>query len=143
MSRRNATRNCAFVCAGLMAASLAIAQNFEIAWWTTDAGGAMFSAGGGYELGGTIGQPDAQTPPVMAGSGFELVGGFWAVPPCWCTSDVNHDGVRNGRDVQAFVDCLLDGGGNCACADVQTDGVLNMADVAAFVSALLAGGACP
>jgi hypothetical protein len=127
----------------LIATGLAWAGDFDLGWWTADGGGVMWASGGAFELGGTIGQPDAQAPPVMTGSGFELVGGFWAVPPCWCTSDVNHDGLRDGRDVQAFVDCLLAGGESCACADVQTDGVLNMADVAAFVSALLAGGACP
>ena len=130
----------AFLLAAVPTASLA---QYDLGWYTIDGGGTMWSTGGSFELGGTIGQPDAQTPPVMTGGDFELVGGFWAVPPCWCTSDVNHDGVRDGRDVQAFVDCLLAGGGNCACADVQTDGVLDMTDVAAFVDALLAGGACP
>ena len=33
------------------------------------------SAGGGYSLGGTIGQPDAG---LLTGNGYTLVGGFWA-----------------------------------------------------------------
>ena len=28
-------------------------------WWTVDGGGATYSTGGSYSLGGTIGQPDA------------------------------------------------------------------------------------
>ena len=119
---------------------LAAADDFDVAWWTVD-GGYMPSAGGAFELSGTIGQPDAGV--VMTGGDFSLVGGFWATPACWCLSDVNHDGWRDGRDVQEFIDCLLASGGDCACADVQTDGVLNMADVAIFVTDLLAGGGCP
>ena len=47
--------------------------------YTIDAGGVTASAGGSFQLSGTIGQPDARTEP-MAGGGFSLVGGFW-VPP--------------------------------------------------------------
>jgi hypothetical protein len=61
----------------------ASAQPFDLSWNTIDGGGFMFSTGGGYELGGTIGQPDAGGP--MTGGGYELIGGFWAgalvVPP--------------------------------------------------------------
>ena len=46
----------------------------ELSWWTVDGGGQMYSLGGGYELGGTIGQPDAG---VLAGGGYTLGGGFW------------------------------------------------------------------
>ncbi len=48
---------------------------FDIPWWTIDGGGAVHAEGGGYELSGTIGQPDAGR---MAGGSFELTGGFWA-----------------------------------------------------------------
>ena len=120
---------------------VAFSQELDLDWWTVDGGGYMFSAGGAFELSGTIGQPDAGV--VMTGGDFSLVGGFWATPPCWCLSDVNHDGQRDGRDVQAFVDCLLASGGDCACADVETDGVLGLADVITFVDDLLAGAPCP
>jgi hypothetical protein len=43
-------------------------------WWTVDGGGATFSRGGAYALGGTIGQPDAG---VLRGGGYTLAGGFW------------------------------------------------------------------
>jgi hypothetical protein len=120
----------------------ALADDFEIEWYTVDGGGVMWSTGGNFELGGTIGQPDANSL-VMTGGSFELTGGFWAVPPCWCWSDVNNDGLRDGLDVQEFVDCLLAGGVNCACADLYTDGVLDVSDITAFVGDLLAGNECP
>jgi hypothetical protein len=47
---------------------------YDLSWWTVDGGGNMVSAGGGYELGGTIGQPDAG---VLTGGGYTLGGGFW------------------------------------------------------------------
>jgi hypothetical protein len=47
---------------------------YNLEWNTTDGGGAMYATGGGYELGGTIGQPDAAT---WQGSGYTLSGGFW------------------------------------------------------------------
>jgi hypothetical protein len=54
---------------------VALAQDgYDLSWWTVDGGGHAFSSGGGYELGGTIGQPDAG---VLAGGGYTLGGGFW------------------------------------------------------------------
>ena len=47
---------------------------YEMAWYTVDGGGATFSAGGVYSLGGTIGQPD---PGLLAGGDYNLGGGFW------------------------------------------------------------------
>jgi hypothetical protein len=38
-------------------------------------GGYMFSAGGGYGLRGTIGQPDAG---LLSGGSYALAGGFWS-----------------------------------------------------------------
>jgi hypothetical protein len=47
---------------------------YEINWYTVDGGGGA-SAGGGYTLTGTVGQPDAGT---MSGGNFSLQGGFWS-----------------------------------------------------------------
>ena len=52
------------ILAGLAAAALlagvpAAWAQYDLGWFTIDGGGGMFSTGGGYELGGTIGQPDA------------------------------------------------------------------------------------
>ena len=56
--------------------SLAYAQSggYDLTWNTIDGGGHIFSAGNGYELSGTIGQPDAG---VLSGGGYTLSGGFW------------------------------------------------------------------
>ena len=61
----------------LLVASVALAQSgggYDLTWSTIDGGGATWSEGGGYSLGGTIGQPDAG---VLSGGGYTLAGGFW------------------------------------------------------------------
>lgn len=95
---------------------------------------------GGFELSGTIGQHDASNPIApMTGGSFELVGGFWPeTQVCYCPGDLNHDGLRNGNDVQQFVNCILSSG-DCSCADVDLIGGVNTHDVAQFVTDLLAG----
>ena len=58
-------------------ASVALAQSgggYDLTWNTVDGGGYTFSEGGGYSLGGTVGQPDAG---VLSGGGYTLAGGFW------------------------------------------------------------------
>ena len=47
---------------------------YTLDWWTVDGGGATFSIGGSYSLGGSIGQPDAG---VLSGGSYQLNGGFW------------------------------------------------------------------
>jgi hypothetical protein len=47
---------------------------YTLDWWTVDGGGATFSTGGSYSLGGTIGQPDAGS---STGGSYTLAGGFW------------------------------------------------------------------
>ncbi|MBN2149618.1 MAG: hypothetical protein JW726_19680 [Anaerolineales bacterium] len=47
---------------------------YDLSWFTIDSGGETFSSGGGYSLGGTIGQADAGA---MHGGGYVLAGGFW------------------------------------------------------------------
>ena len=49
-------------------------RSYDLSWWTVDGGGATFNSGGGYNLGGTAGQPDAA---VWSGGGYILAGGFW------------------------------------------------------------------
>jgi len=47
---------------------------YSLDWWTVDGGGATFSTGGAYSLGGTIGQADAGA---LSGGTYSLRGGFW------------------------------------------------------------------
>lgn len=61
-------------------AGIAAAQtggSYNLTWNTVDGGGWMFSTGGTYSLGGTIGQADAGT---LSGGGYVLQGGFWSPP---------------------------------------------------------------
>ena len=59
------------------AQDMALAQTgggYDLTWSTVDGGGATFSTGGDYTLGGTIGQPDAG---LLTGGDYTLGGGFW------------------------------------------------------------------
>jgi hypothetical protein len=47
---------------------------YDLTWSTIDGGGGS-SAGGGYQLIGTVGQPDAGV--ILSGGGYSLSGGFW------------------------------------------------------------------
>jgi len=115
---------------------------YQIPWHTVDGGG-MNSVGGTFSLAGTIGQPDAQVAPVMAGGAFELAGGFWVVSTgCTCSGDMNGDGLRNGADIQRFVHCFT-GVGVCTCADIDGTGGVNSTDVSVLVTSLLADATCP
>ena len=62
--------------AALLAGSLAAAatNGYESDWHTVDGGGYTFSTGGDFELGGTVGQPDAGS---HGGGTYALGGGFW------------------------------------------------------------------
>ena len=61
----------------LLLTPVALAQSggpYDLSWSTIDGGGATFSSGGDYTLGGTIGQPDAG---LLTGGDYTLGGGFW------------------------------------------------------------------
>ena len=51
-----------------------VGGGYDLSWSSVDGGGATFSTGGSYELGGTIGQLDAG---VLTGGTYSLEGGFW------------------------------------------------------------------
>lgn len=54
-------------------------EEFDIPWYTIDAGGEMVSAGGEFELSGTIGQWDATEARELSGGEWHLTGGFWGM----------------------------------------------------------------
>ncbi len=137
----------------LVATGLAVADDYRLDWYTIDGGGEMFSAGGGYTLSGTIGQPDAQPPPVMTGGEFRLVGGFWPVgtvgPPV-LRADMDCDGRVTFDDITPFVTALV-GRAEYEAAypdcrwlngDIFVDGRVTFDDINPFVECLVQSG-CP
>src|SRR5262245_12842301 len=137
---RSIIRNFTFVALVTLTVA-AFGQNYDLSWNTIDGGGATFSTGGAYSLGGTIGQPDAGA--AMTGGSFTLVGGFWpgGSSACTCPGDTNGDGVRDALDIQNFVNCLIAAQG-CSCADVDGSGTVTAADAAVFVNTLVSGATC-
>ena len=114
-----------------ISAGLAVADDFEISRSTIDGGGMMFSAGGDFELSGTIGQPDAG---VMEGDGFTLTGGFWFGEP---PDDCNSDGWVDLIDYDDFNECLSGPDSElpvpeCNCFDLDGDGDVDLSDVGRF-----------
>lgn len=83
--------------------------------------------------------PDGRT---VVGIGINPNGAVesWAITiPCWHYGDFNIDFHTDGRDIQRFVDCLIDSSPDapCACADMDHDGVVAPADLSPFVARLL------
>ncbi|MGD9029331.1 MAG: hypothetical protein PVG25_05925 [Anaerolineae bacterium] len=77
MRKRMTTVLAAMLLCGLLLAGIALAsmaESYRTPCWTVDGGGGTFSTGGGYTLGGAIGQPDAG---VLEGGVYVLAGGFW------------------------------------------------------------------
>ena len=104
---------------------------FEINRFTIDGGGDMLSVGGGFELSGTIGQPDAG---VLSGGGFTLAGGFWFGQS---PGDSNEDGGINLLDYVELNACASGPGSgfvdpSCACFDHDADHDVDLEDVAEF-----------
>ena len=59
----------------LLSSRPASAQSFEVDWWSQDGGGGTVS-GATFDLGFTMGQPDAGA---AVGGPFALTSGFWAI----------------------------------------------------------------
>jgi hypothetical protein len=105
----------------VICALAALGSDYDLAWHTVDGGGGS-SGGGGYELAGTIGQPDAGA--LMSGGEYTLAGGFWVAsapasePPCPLPGDINCDGVVDDFDLLL----LMEAWGPCPdCADCPGD----------------------
>jgi uncharacterized repeat protein (TIGR01451 family) len=74
----------------VLAAVPVSAGPYEVPWWTVDDGGISFGSGGIYQVGATLGQPDAGEP--QTGAPFVVRGGFWALPPRADLSITKSDG---------------------------------------------------
>ena len=113
--------------------------DFDLTWHTIDGGGGGSSTGGGFELAGTIGQPDAG--PVMTGGKFALLGGFWpGVAAASMPGDCDSDGDVDLDDFAEFEPCLTGPGGglpepDCSCFDFDYSGDIDLTDFAAFQQA--------
>lgn len=122
----------------------AFGQGLEIDWFSVDGGGITFASGAGLELGATIGQHDATT--TLAGSGFELTGGFWAVgaavPPSPCPGDLNGDGIISLNDLTTLLSNFgVQSGATFAQGDGDGDGDIDLSDLTALLSVF--GSTCP
>jgi len=163
MKRTNTVRSLA-VAALIAAPALAQSGNgYNLTWNTIDSGGQMFSIGNGYELGGTIGQPDAGL--LTGAGGYALKGGFWlAAVPDACAGEVQlygdiapvppqpGAGSAPGNGVVDLDDilCVLDdfaNPANCAgngnIAPCTPNGVIDLDDILAVLDAFSASYACP
>jgi hypothetical protein len=96
----------------------------------------MFTTGGNFELSATIGQADAG---VMAGGGFDLVGGFWGATAATASpapGDCDADGDVDLTDYTDLEACLNGPAESspavCDCADLDGDGDADLADFAEF-----------
>jgi hypothetical protein len=107
--------------------------SYDLTWSTVDGGGTMTASGGGFELSGTAGQPDAGA---LTGGPFALTGGFWFAPPCpWDCAGAG-DGVV---DVVDFLALLAEWGQASVPCDYDGGGVA----VTDFLELLAHWGACP
>jgi len=108
--------------------SVASAQSggpYELSWWTIDGGGITFATGGVYNLGGTIGQPDASN--VLAGGPYALTGGFWFTPCIPTNGDVDGNNCVDDADLLQVLFAF--GATGLNPADVNCDAVVDDADL--------------
>lgn len=116
----------------------------SIDWYSIDGGGITFAAGGGLELGATIGQHDAvQT---LSGGNLELTGGFWAIaaapPPTPCPGDLNGDGNVSLNDLTTLLSNFGTlSGATAAQGDSDGDGDIDLTDLTTLLSVF--GSTCP
>jgi hypothetical protein len=101
---------------------------YDLSWWTIDGGGVTFATGGTFNLGGTIGQPDASN--VLTGGAFSLTGGFWYIPciPPTRGGDVDRNGCVNDSDLLAVLD-VFGQRGLGLLPDVNCDGIVDDTDL--------------
>jgi len=91
-------------------------------------GGTTSSAGNGFELSSTIGQPGAG---MLSGGAFYLTGGFEFELGA---TDCNEDGTVDLVDYSAFEACFAGPDAEvpegCECLDVNPSGTIDLADFA-------------
>jgi hypothetical protein len=109
---------------------------YDLTWNTYDGGGGT-STGGGFELSGTAGQPDAGEQ-VLTGGNYSLAGGFWPGVSCGLDipADYDKDCDVDQGDYALFEACAsgpeFPHGAGCDDRDFDTDGDVDGDDFAAF-----------
>ncbi|GBC92487.1 hypothetical protein HRbin15_00957 [bacterium HR15] len=123
------TKRVSIAAIALLSLMLANAQSgggYDLTWWTIDGGGITFATGGSFNLGGTIGQPDASN--TLTGGAFTLTGGFWFTPACIPTNgDVDGNGCVDDADL--LVVLFNFGATGFNIADVNCDATVDDADL--------------
>lgn len=115
-----------FILISLAVASAQSGGGYDLSWWTIDGGGITFAAGGVYNLGSTIGQPDASN--ALAGGSYTLTGGFWFAPACIATNgDVDGNSCVDDADLLQVLFAF--GATGLNPADVNCDSVVDDADL--------------
>jgi hypothetical protein len=128
---------------GLCLAPAALAQSggpYSIVSSTIDGGGSMWSSGGSFSLGGTIGQADAGR---HNGAGYTLLGGFWTEQPsldCYANCDGSTvNPVLNVADFSCFLSKFAAGDTYANCDGSTSQPTLNVADFTCFLTKFAAG----
>jgi hypothetical protein len=112
----------------LLGASAQSGGGYDLSWWTIDGGGITFAVGGTFNLGGTVGQPDASN--LLTGGGYSLTGGFWFTPACVAhNGDVDANGCVDDADLLAVLFAFGNTGSNLGRVDVNCDQVVDDADL--------------
>jgi hypothetical protein len=101
---------------------------YDLSWWTIDGGGITFATGGTFNLGGTVGQPDASN--ALTGGAFSLTGGFWFMPPCIAhNGDVDANGCIDDADLLEVLFAFGNTGSGLGRVDVNCDQVVDDGDL--------------
>jgi hypothetical protein len=127
----------------ILAAAPALGQ-YDLSWFTLDAGGATYTTGGDFELSGTIGQADAGA--VMTGGDYGLAGGFWpgasasgSIP---CPGDLDSDLDIDLADLaQLLGNYGTTSGAVYEDGDIDGDGDVDLSDLAGLLGVY--GTICP
>jgi hypothetical protein len=117
----------------------AIADDYDLDWWTVDGGGDTFCAGDDFELSGTIGQSDSG---YMTGGDFQLAGGFWPGVEEFCFGDLDGDGQVGLSDLATLLSNYgTTSGMTYEDGDLDGDEDVDLADLAALLAVY--GTTCP
>ncbi len=110
----------------LLYASAQSGGGYDLSWWTID-GGVTFATGGAFNLGGTVGQPDASNP--LTGGFYSLTGGFWFASCLISNGDVDANSCVDDADLLAVLFAFGNSGEVLGREDVNCDGVVDDADL--------------